>query len=164
VLWGDGRSWLEPIEKAFAAGFRAQKRRGMIVSADGVDGVERFAAEGIDVALYASDTADPVVLGAVRESGLKLVVTDRSVMDSHRDLVLAVVDIDVAEAMVRVARDVRDGVFIARVFTFDLGSGVVNVEINGDLPKQTLEQARQVQAAASAEVTAGYVAFDELGL
>jgi len=164
VLRGEGQPWLESVEEGFLAGFRANRRRAAVTTADGAEGAAILASQGVGVALYATDFAEPDVLAAARASGLKLVSTDRRVMVSDPDLVFAAVEIDVAEAMVRVAREVRDGVFSARVFAFDLGSGVVDVSLNGGLPDEVREEAVEALANARAEVTAGYVAFDELGL
>ncbi|MCU0305680.1 MAG: hypothetical protein MUC56_16645 [Thermoanaerobaculales bacterium] len=73
--------------------------------------------------------------------------------------------IDVAEAMLRVAREVHDRSFRGQVYTFDLGSGaldvvlgpgLVNADHAGD-PIGALERARS-------EITAGWVEIEELGI
>ena len=79
-------------------------------------------------------------------------------------MAVAVVDVDVPEAMLRVAREVRDGAFVGKVYSFDLGSGVLDVTISGDLDPALLVPATQALEAARAEVTAGLVEIDRLGL
>lgn len=164
VLRGEGQAWLEALEEGFAAGFHAHRNRTEVITVHGVDGAASLAAAGVEVALYATDFADPEILAAARSAGLKLVATDRGLMSSNPDLIVAAVEIDVAEAMVRVAREVRDGAFSSKIFAFDLGSGVVDVILSDGLSEETLEGAGTALADARAEVTAGYVAFDELGL
>jgi hypothetical protein len=66
--------------------------------------------------------------------------------------------------MLRVAREVRDGTFEGRVFAFDLGSGVLDVVINPNLAPDSLAAAGEALEEARAEITAGLVEFDELGL
>ena len=80
------------------------------------------------------------------------------------DTVVAAIDFDVAEAMLRVAREVRDHAFKGRVFAFDLGSGVLDVVINPALAPENRAVAEEALEAARSEITAGLVEFDELGL
>ena len=72
--------------------------------------------------------------------------------------------IDVAEAMLRVAREVHDGNFVGRTYSFDLGSGVLDLTLSDDLDPDVRAAASQRLEAARAEVTAGLVEFDHLGL
>ena len=164
ILRGTGRSWLESLEKGFDAGFRARSRRAEVDTAQGVEGVWGFSVTDIGVALYATDEADPEVLDAAAESGLRLIVTDPELLAHAPDLAVAAVDLDVAEAMLRVARDVRDGLFAGKVYSFDLGSGVVDLVVSTGLDPDDLERVEEALETARAEVTAGLVEFDRLGL
>ncbi len=71
---------------------------------------------------------------------------------------------DVAEAMMRVIHEVRDHTFEGRVFAFDLGSGVLDVVVNPALAPDTRLIAEGALEEARAEITAGLVEFDGLGL
>jgi basic membrane protein A len=164
LLRGGGQPWLESLEEGFVAGYRSRQSRITVTVAEGADGVWKLKAAGVPLALYACDSADPAVLAATRNAGLMLVVTDPEVLDLDPESVIAAVNVDVSEAMLRVAREVRDGPFVGRVFAFDLGSGVVDVVINPSLEPDELAAASTAIDEARAEVTAGLVEFDELGL
>ena len=164
LLRGDGRPWLEPLEEGFVSGLKSRRRRAGVELADGVEGAAKLARDGIRVAFYSSDQLDPAVMAAVREGGLRLIVADPLLVVEQPEVVVAAIDVDVAEAMVRVAREVRDGTFVGRVFAFDLGSGVVDVILREGLEPEVAEKVNLALGEARSEVTAGLVEFDELGL
>ena len=164
LLRGEGHPWLEVLEEGFIAGFRARRRRALVETADGLNGVQELSSLGIKIVLYACDRADPAVLAAARDAGMLLVATDPEMIDAEPDLVIAAVDVNVPEAMLRVAREVRDGTFVGRVYSFDLGSGVLDIRVNQDLEPDMLGAAVDALEMARSEVTAGLVEFDELGL
>lgn len=164
LLRGTGRPWLEALERGFEAGFRAHQRRAVIETGQGVEGVWAFNVTDVPIALYATDEPDPEVMAAAREAGLRLIVTDPNQLVLAPDLVVAAVDVDVAEAMLRVAREVRDGFFVGQVYSFDLGSGVLDLLLNSELDPVALELANEDLESARAEVTAGLIEFDHLGL
>jgi basic membrane lipoprotein Med (substrate-binding protein (PBP1-ABC) superfamily) len=164
VVRGGGQPWLEPLEDGFATGFGARRRRSVVEVREGPAGVLELSSEGVEVALYATDRAQPEVLAAARKCGLLLVVTEPLLMASAPDVAFASIRLDVQEAMVRVAREALDGAFAGRIFTFDLGSGVLDVEINDASPVELRSRAREALEEARAEVTAGLVEFDEFGL
>jgi basic membrane protein A len=166
LLRGVGGSWLEALEEGFVAGFRARQRRRKVTveAAEGPDGVWELLSAGVGVALYASDRSDPAVLAAAHNAGLLLVVSDPDSMNVEPEVVIAAVEVDLPEAMVRIAREVRDGTFSGRAFSFDLGSGVLDVALNPDLGEDRLAVATDALEDARAEVTAGLVEFDGLGL
>ncbi|MFV2072135.1 MAG: BMP family protein [Thermoanaerobaculales bacterium] len=163
LLKGSGRPWLDRLEQGFVAGFRARRSGVVVETSDGVEGVRRLIAAGVDVALYASDLVDERVIAAARDSGLVLVATDPELMAAAPDLVVAAVEVDVAEAMLRVARDVHDGTFAGRIFAFDLGSGVLDVVANEAWEPAALESVRDAIEHARSEITAGFVEIEELG-
>jgi basic membrane lipoprotein Med (substrate-binding protein (PBP1-ABC) superfamily) len=132
--------------------------------AEGADGVWELSSDGVLVSLYAADRADPEVLAAAHNAGLQLVVTDPELLDVADHTVVAAVDVDVAEAMLRVTREVRDRTFSGREFAFDLGSGVLDVVVNPALAPDTQAAANEALEEARAEITAGLVEFDGLGL
>ncbi len=164
VLRGVGGPWLEALERGFGTGFEARNRRAVVETEHGVEGVWALNVTDVDVALYASDRPEPGVMEAAREAGLRLIVTDHRLMTDFPDIVVAAIDIDVAEAMLRVAREVRDGTFVGQVYSFDLGSGILDVTLNRGLDPAVLEAASAALEEARAEVTAGLFEIDQLGL
>jgi basic membrane protein A len=165
VLRGTGRPWLERLEAGFVAGARSARDDVEVVSESGPEGPWRLASAGIEVALYSSDRIDPRVLVAAHDAGLSLISADPAVMASEPDLVIAAVEVDVAEAMLRVAREVRDRRFTGQVFAFDLGSGVLDLKLNTGLaPASGGRGAREALERARSEITAGWVEIEELGI
>ena len=164
LLRGEGQPWLEPLEEGYVAGFKSRWRRAKVKVGEGPDGAWELSAAGVLLSLYAADRADPEVLAAAQNAGLRLVVTDPELLDVESDTVVAAVDFDVAEAMLRITREVRDHTFEGRVYTFDLGSGVLDVVVNPALAPDTRTVAEEALEEARAEITAGLVEFDGLGL
>ena len=163
LLRGSGRPWLEQLEQGFVAGFRTRRGGAVVETGSGVEGVHQLTSAGVEMVLYASDLVDDRVIAAVQDSSLVLVATDPELMASVPDRVVAAVEVDVAEAMLRVAREVHDGTFAGRVFAFDLGSGVLDVVLNEAWDPAALESAREALEHARSEVTAGFVEVEELG-
>jgi len=164
LLRGGGQPWLEPLEEGFMAGFKSRWRRTKVTVGEGADGVWELSSAGVLLSLYSADGADPEVLAAAHNAGIQLVVTHPEFLDAASDTVVAAIDFDVAEAMLRVAREVRDHTFKGRVFAFDLGSGVLDVVINPALAPDIRSVAEEALEEARAEITAGLVEFDGLGL
>ncbi len=164
ILRGVGRPWLEALERGFGVGFRTHQRRAVVATEHGVEGVWALNVTDVNVALYASDEPEPGVMEAAREAGVRLIVTDPRLMVDFSDIVVAAIDLDVAEAMLRVAREVRDGTFVGQVYSFDLGSGILDVTLNRELDPAVLETATLALEEARAEVTAGLIEIDQLGL
>lgn len=165
LLRGAGRPWLERLENGFAAGFLEAHPDAEIITARGQDGPWALAAAGVEVALYSSDTIEQQVLAASHDAGLILIGADPDLISAEPDLVIAAVDVDVAEAMLRVAREVHDHTFAGQVFAFDLGSGVIDLELNPAL--ETLDDGGEIREAlerARSEITAGWVEIEGLGI
>jgi len=164
LLRGDGQPWLELLEEGYVAGFKSRWSRAEVKVGEGPDGAWELSSAGVLLALYVADRSDPEVLAAAQNAGVRLVTTDPEHLDAESDTVVAAVDFDVAEAMLRVSREVRDHTFQGRVFAFDLGSGVLDVVVNPALAPDTLAIAEGALEGARAEITAGLVEFDGLGL
>jgi basic membrane lipoprotein Med (substrate-binding protein (PBP1-ABC) superfamily) len=164
ILRGGGQPWLELLEEGYMAGFESRWRRARLTEVEGPDGAWELRSAGVLMALYSADRADPEVLAAAHNAGVQLVVTDPELLDDATGTVIAAIEVDVADAMVRVAREVYDGIFSGRTFSFDLGSGVLDVVVNPTLAPDTLAISDVALEEARAEITAGLVEFDELGL
>jgi basic membrane protein A len=165
LLRGAGRPWLERLESGFGAGFRAGHGDAEVLTARGKDGPWQLVAAGVEVALYSSDHIEPEVLAAAHDAGLDLIGADPELLRSEPDFVIAAVDVDVAEAMLRVAREVHDHTFTGKVYAFDLGSGVVDLRLNPGLTE--LDEGGGIREAlerARSEITAGWVEIEELGI
>jgi basic membrane lipoprotein Med (substrate-binding protein (PBP1-ABC) superfamily) len=164
LLRGDGQPWLEPLEEGYVTGFKSRWRRAEVKVGEGPEGAWELGSTGVLISLYAADRADPEVLAAAHNAGLRLVVTDPDLIDAASDTVVAAIDFNVTEAMLRVTREVRDHTFVGRVFAFDLGSGVLDVVISPALAPDSRMLAEEALEEARAEITAGLVEFDGLGL
>ncbi len=164
VVRGEGRLWLNALEEGFVSGFSARRRQPRVDVAASEHDLQAFVGSGVEIALYATEVVAPEIIDAAAAVGLRLVVTEPSLMTDHPAVAVAAIRVDVPEAMVRVAREVRDGVFAGRVFSYDLGSGVLDVVIGDALPVDVRMRAREALERARSEVTAGLVEFDGLGL
>jgi len=164
IIRGQGRPWLETIEEGFVAGFRSRWRRAEAHSASGPDAPWELIRVGVEVALYAGDSPDPAVLAAAHNAGLLLVTVDTELLATEPDIAVAAISLDVAEAMVRVAREVRDGNFRGRVYTFDLGSGVVDLDLSSVLDMARRPDVIHSLEEARTEVTAGLIEVEALGI
>ena len=130
-----------------------------------MNGPWRLVEQGAEIALYSTDLGDPQVLAAVHDSGLLLIGADPALIDAEPDLVIAAVNVDVAEAMLRVAREVYDHRFTGKVFAFDLGSGVLGLTLNPSLETDDRHPViREALERARSEITAGWVEIEELGI
>ena len=164
IIRGSGRLWLNALEDGWIAGFSSRRGRPQVEVISGPEEITALAGDGLEIALYATDAVEAEILQAAEASGVRLVVTQPALMREADPTAVAAVHIDVPEAMVRVAREVRDGAPADRVFTFDFGSGVLAIEFNEVLEPADSERARAASDEAQAEVTAGLVEFDEFGL
>jgi basic membrane lipoprotein Med (substrate-binding protein (PBP1-ABC) superfamily) len=164
ILRGPGGPWLEELEAGFIDGLAARGDRRPPTVAEGAEGAWQLLDAGVTVALYSADVADDEVLAAAHDAGLILVAADSGAVGRTPNVVLAAIEIDVAEAMVRVTREVADGAFTSRVYAFDVGSGVLDVVLGADLPPARADAARTALATARSEVTAGFVEVETLGM
>jgi basic membrane lipoprotein Med (substrate-binding protein (PBP1-ABC) superfamily) len=164
VLHGEGGPWLEGAADGFLGGFRSVHGDGEVVVADGADGAWELATQGVAVALYLADGAETEVLTAAHNAGLLLVVTDVEALTVEPETVVAAVTVDMPEAMVRLVREVRDGTFRGRAYAFDLGSGVMNLRLGPLLDQSPDPAVYEALEIARAEVTAGIVELERLGI
>jgi len=164
VVFGSVGSWIDGAEEAFLAGFRSRHRGGERVGAHGPDGPWALAAQGVAVALYVADRAEPEVLSAAHTAGVRLVVTAPAALETDADVALAAIVVDVSEAMVRVAQEAVDGSFRGPVYAFDLGSGVVNLRLGPLLTEIPDPRVHEALEQARAEVTAGIVELESFGM
>jgi len=161
VLRGPGAPWLEAVEEGFARGVReATGEPPVVVQAAG--GPWELRRRGVAVALLATDHVDRRVLAEAHDAGLRLVALDPGLLRTD-EMVVAVIEVDLAEAMVRVAREVHEGGFRGQVYAFDLGSGILNVRLDPGIARLHPEAVEALEAARAA-VTAGYVEVEGLGM
>lgn len=164
VLGGGGGSpFFDRAEDGFRSGFEAKRRRARLLSADGVDGVDELRSEGVEVALYPAERADQSVLKRCRKAGLRLVVADPAAAKQFPHVVLATLVLDLPEAMVRVAQEAWAGTLEGKMYSFDLGSGVVDLRPTPGSQATTDPRVVAALTRARADVTAGIVEIEELG-
>lgn len=161
VLRGPGGPWLDELEAGFSRAVRRAVRHDPVVR-QLADGPWALRSDGVTVALLDTDRDDPRVLAQAANAGLLLVAVGDDLLGAD-DVVAAVVVFDLPEAMLRVAREVHDGTFEGRVYSFDLGSGVLDVRL--DPATEALHPgASEALETARAEVTAGFVEVEGLGM
>ncbi len=167
LLRGEGGPWLEDLEDGFLTALDSRKHGSLVTvpaETNGAEEVRSLARSGVSLALYAADEPLSAVVESAAAEGLGLVVMDSDLMARRPDTILAAVVVDVAESVVRVAREVQDGRFVGQVFSFDLGSGVIDVALSEALPSERQQAAQDALDIARSEVTAGIVEIEELGL
>jgi basic membrane lipoprotein Med (substrate-binding protein (PBP1-ABC) superfamily) len=163
VIRGPGGQWLDHVESGFIKGFLSTSTRRNAVVVSDPDGPWELAEHGVEVALYASDDPQPDVYAAAHDAGILVVGTDEAMIDDEPDVVVASVTVDLAEAMVRVAREVIDGTFTGGTYAFDLASGVLDVRLNPTMPEVDLPTVQEALEQARSRVTAGIVEMEDLG-
>ncbi len=92
-----------------------------------------LARQGADVVIHNADAAGQGVFQACRELGLTAFGTNSDQAWVAPEVVLASAVMDIPEAMVVVAGQVRAGAFSGAISTFDLESGVVGLVSNPTL-------------------------------
>ncbi len=163
ILAGGGGPWLERLESGYVAGFRSSGRKAEVVRFEGREGVGGLVEAGARVALYAAESADPEVLAAARAADLDLIVVDPGPLERNEPGVVAAISIDFAEAMLRVAQEADREDFKGRTFPFDLGSGVVDLQIAPSLRASENAGVIEALAKARAEITAGIAEIEKIG-
>lgn len=163
VLRGAGGPWLDHVEAGFIKGFLSTAARRTAIVVSSPEGPWELVERGVTVALHAADHPDAEVYAAAHDAGMLLVVTDAALIDREPDVIAAAMMVDVAEAMVRLTRDVVDGVFSGGMYAFDLGSGVLDVRLNQTMADVNRPAVHDALENARSEVTAGIVEMEGLG-
>ncbi|MFG0320148.1 MAG: BMP family protein [Planctomycetota bacterium JB042] len=111
--------------------------------------------QGADVLFHNADAAGLGVFLAAEERGVLAIGCNKDQSHVKPGTVVASVVLDVPEAFVRLAREVRDGAHVGRQRTYDLASGVVSLAINPRLEhrvslvaRRRIDQARDERTAA----------------
>ncbi len=150
-------------EDGFRRGFHSVRENGEVLAVDGMTGVDLLRERGVRVALSASESVEPELLASCRSAGVRLIAADPRAAESAPDVVLATLVLNLAEAMHRIAQEEWAGTLEAKVYSFDLGSGVIDqrLESGSGEPAQTVVEA---VANARADVTAGIAEIEDLGM
>lgn len=164
VLRGAGGPWLDHLESGFIRGFLSEGYRHEAVVLSAPEGPWELAQQGANVALYATDRPEGDVLAAAHDAGVLLVAADSSLMAAEPYVVAVAIHVDVAEAMLRLARGAFEQGPTAGFYSFGLGSGVVDVRLNPSLPETSLPTVLEALEVARSEVTAGLVEMEDLGI
>jgi basic membrane protein A len=164
AIQGENEPLLDQVGDAFLAGARSEDPGTELIRTEGPEGPWVLAAQGVRVALYTAQVADRAVMAAAHDAGVQLILTDPEAMAELPDVVLAAITVDLPEAMLRVAREVRDGTFRARLYTFDIGSGVVDLELSPGFDRSVAPAITEVLDAKRAEIDAGWFEIEQLGI
>lgn len=164
ILTGGGDGWADGVASGFAEGLRSVRPEAREVRAQGADAAAQLVAAGVRLALVPGGPPDADLVERCRAAGLGLIVVDLGSAGPLAEGVVAAVRLDVPEAMVRVAREVRAGRFHGGVYGFDLGSGVVDLRLNEAWPGAADPKLRSALDDARAGITAGIVEVEQLGI
>jgi basic membrane protein A and related proteins len=116
-----------------------------------------------DVIIQNADAAGLGVFQACRERGVLAFGTNGDQTSVAPDVVLASAAMDIPEAMVRIAREVKAGRFTGTVHTFDLASGVVKLATNPGLSSRVSEEAWDAVADAHRDIVSGKIELERFG-
>ncbi len=164
LLSGRAGAWDDASIAGFLEGFHSSYPGVDAVRAQGAEAARELERAGVAVALAPSGLPAGDELESCRQAGVALVpVVPRRPDDLPAGTAAAVV-VDVPEAMVRVAREVRDGRFRSGTYGFDLGSGVVDLLLNPSWPGTASPGLSDALDDARAGITAGIVEVEHLGI
>jgi len=164
VVSDAGETPSSSLVSSFRRGCRSRVVAARIEVVTGPDGVRELARRGVRVAFYTGERLLPEILAAAETSGLDLIVSGSERPETTPDVVLATIEIDLVEALVRITRDVLDGTFGGREYRFDLGSGVVDLKLEPRFVSMAGRDAVEALEEARAAVNAGMVEVEVLGL
>ncbi len=122
-----------------------------------------LVAQGADVLIHNADAAGLGVFQACRETGTLAIGTNRDQAAVAPEVVVASAVIDVPGAMLRVAREVRDGRFEGQLVRFDLASGIIDLVLNPNLESRISDETRVALQAARRDVVTGDVRLEHFG-
>ncbi len=164
AIVGAGREdpFFAPAERGFRQGFTAVSADRRVIQVDGAAGIAGLAGKQTQVVLDSSERAVEGVADACRKAGVVLVTADPSLAKEAPDVVLGTLEIDLPEAMSRVAQEVWAGTMEGKIYRFDLGSGVVGFELDAANPAAARPAVAEAVDRARADVTAGIVEIEEL--
>jgi basic membrane lipoprotein Med (substrate-binding protein (PBP1-ABC) superfamily) len=115
-------------------------------------------AQGADVLIHNANEAARGFFQAVEESpGVRAFGTNRNQNEMAPHAVLASATIDVPLALVRVAGEVKSGMFQARPMRFGLADGVIRIEWNAALADEIPGAERQAVEALIGRIESGEV-------
>jgi basic membrane lipoprotein Med (substrate-binding protein (PBP1-ABC) superfamily) len=119
--------------------------------------------QGADILIHNADAAGLGVFQACRERAVLALGSNRDQAHVAPDVVLASAVMDIPEAMLRLAKEVRAGTFKGQVYTFDLASGVVDLVINPELADRLSAETRAAVESARSRLLLGQVELQHFG-
>ncbi len=152
---GDGGEF-DMLRRRFRQGFRSRHPWVEVARGPTLEELPRSRV------VFVPTLSDPTLFERAQRSGIRVVTIGRKPLENHGGVVVASIVVDLPEAVERIAADVVDDTFIGRVYAFDLGSGVVGLELDDALKGDpvlidALDEAR-------AAVNAGMVEIEGMGL
>ena len=113
-------------------------------------------AQGADVLIHNANEGARGFFQAVRESkGVRAFGANKNQNQLGPEHVLASATLDVPQALVSVARDVREGRFVARALRFGLADSVIAIEWNQALWEQLPDEVRAASDDLIARIKSG---------
>jgi basic membrane lipoprotein Med (substrate-binding protein (PBP1-ABC) superfamily) len=113
--------------------------------------------QGADILIHNADAAGLGVFQACRERAVLALGSNRDQAHVAPDVVLASAVMDIPEAMLHIAGEVRAGTFKGQVYTFDLASGVVDLVSNPELADRVSPETQAAVADARSRLLRGQV-------
>jgi basic membrane protein A and related proteins len=167
VVGSIGGTELPPVKssfEAFAAGARAARRDVRVITSyignwdDVSAGREQALAQiasGVDVIFQNADAAGLGVFQGARQSrNVWVIGSNADQNDIVPEITLGSVVIDLPRAFLRVARDIQDGSFAAKVYDLGIEADVVRLTLNpqrlADIPATVRERVDSVAVAMRA--------------
>ena len=163
VVLVDGPGCGSAVREGLENGLRSRDRTGTLREISRADLLAgRATVSGAAMAVLCPGPEGDRIATALADSGAIVTTFDPAVADRLDGAPCAVIEVDLAEAVLRAARDLVERDVAGRAYTFDVGSGVVRFRFCGRcrdrLPPDALEAARE----ATDEVTAGIAEIEEL--
>jgi basic membrane lipoprotein Med (substrate-binding protein (PBP1-ABC) superfamily) len=111
--------------------------------------------QGADALIHNADAAGLGVFQAARDRNVWAFGANKDQNDVAPSVVLASATIDIPRAFVTVARQVKDGTFVAKVEKFGMRDGVVSLVYNPALADRIPPEAKARVDAAQRDIVAG---------
>lgn len=111
--------------------------------------------QGADVLFHNADAAGLGVFHAAQERGVWAFGANKNQNDVAPDVILASAVIDIPRAFVTVAKQVKEGTFVARIEKLGMKDGVISLVLNPRLADRIPPEARARLDAARQDILAG---------
>lgn len=164
VVVGEEQNPSSSVVTSFRQGFESRYPYGRLQVVVGPDGVHSLARDRVKVAFFAGDALDPGIVAAAETNDIDLIGIGGGGLTRYPATMLAAIEVDLGEAIVRITHDVLDDTFSGRSYVFDLGSGIVDLKLTPRFVALAGDGAGEALDEARAAVNAGMVEVEGMGL